>query len=179
MSATRFDELRAPDVAGTVDAWRVWRLVVEDGRHVLGSIIKPTLWPPGRALRAECLNARPPLDWLRRKERHLAPEERCECGVYAAGLDQIAQYVDEVSMRPAVAHVVGLVSLWGTVIECERGFRASSAYPARIYIPTDAPGKAGCEAEELVEHLGAYGVPVKLLDARCAEAPRVLSRQAA
>ena len=31
--------------------------------------------------------------------------------------------------------VLGRVSLWGDVVECAWGWRASFAYPAQIYVP--------------------------------------------
>ncbi len=35
----------------------------------------------------------------------------------------------------SLIRVMGKVSLWGTVIETEHGYRASHAYPLRLYIP--------------------------------------------
>ena len=69
--------------------------------------------------------------------------------------------------------VIGEVSLWGSVVECERGFRASHAYPKRIFIPTDADGRRG-RLDELAVSLCEYGVPVELLPVRHVEAGRML-----
>lgn len=168
----------APDVAGTIDAWRVWRIVARDGGYVLGSVIKPTLWVPRRPLVAECLRPRSPLARLRRRERHAAPEAPCECGVYGAGLEQLHQYLNENWMEPPVARVLGVVSLWGTVVECDRGFRASHAYPSRIFVPSDARCSHD-HADRVVDGLAAYGVPVELLGVNRSDALEVLARQAA
>ena len=173
------EALPAPDVAGTVDAWRAWRVLRRDGGYVLASVIKPTIWPHRQVLYAKCLHVRSPLNWLCRRQPHAAPEASCECGIYAAGLELVGDYLDEASMPPAVARVLGRVALWGTVVECERGYRAAFAYPTRIYVPADARGRNRRGTREAVEGLAAYGVPVELLGARCADAPHVLARQAA
>ena len=55
--------------------------------------------------------------------------------------------------------MIGTVSLWGDVVECERGWRAAFAYPSRIFVPLGVPGAA-----EQAEGLTDYGVPVELVD---------------
>lgn len=167
---------QAPDLAGTIEAWRIWRVVAKDGEYRLCSALKPTVWPHDVELQAECLHPEPAFRWLRRRERHGAPNPKCECGIYAAGLEQIGLYLTPAPAEPALARVLGRVSLWGTVIECERGFRASHAYPASIYVPLDACGRNGDGCEEVAESLEAYGVPVELLRTRAAAAPDVLAR---
>lgn len=57
--------------------------------------------------------------------------------------------------------VVGCVSLWGDILECERGWRASRAYPERLYVP--AFHRRGITSTKLAADLGAYGVPVAML----------------
>jgi hypothetical protein len=171
----------APDFAEPIEAWRVWRVVSVDGGHQLGSVIKQALWPPGEPLVARCLRSRTLPGWLRRKPRptHEAPDPSCECGVYAAELDRVGQYVLEaLTVRP-VACVIGRVSLWGTVIECERGFRASHAYPLRIYVPADAGGRRDGGQERVARDLSRYGVPVELLPTPSEDATRVLSQHRA
>jgi hypothetical protein len=65
-----------------------------------------------------------------------------------------------------VHRVIGTVSLWGRVVECTRGWRASRAYPKTIYVPaTCAPYWLRAErAEEVALGLTEYNVPVELLD---------------
>lgn len=63
------------------------------------------------------------------------------------------------------------------MFECERGFRASQAYPTRIFVPADTRGTREQGGEELVEGLSTYRVPVELLPARCADAPSLLERE--
>jgi hypothetical protein len=167
--------LAAPDFAEPFEAWRVWRVLWKDGRYSLGSVVKPTLWPVRRSLQADCLHFPSLVAWLRRRPRHDAPEQGCECGIYATELDQLGQYLIEVFAGPAAGRVLGRVSLWGTVVECERGFRASSAYPSQIFVPRDAGGHSGRSAADLAAGLEPYGVPVEVLRARCADAPRALA----
>lgn len=172
----------APDFASPLEAWRAWRVVYRDGEYLLGSIVKPALWPWGESLRADCLHRRLPVPG-RRGQRHAAPDSTCECGIYAAGLTQIGQYLGDLSapfvkgMRPTVARVLGRVSLWGTVIECERGYRASHAYPLEIFVPVDGQLGERHGWDELAEGLAPYGVPLEPLAARCIDATTVLARR--
>jgi len=94
--------------------------------------------------------------------------------VYAAALERIGQYLAEAPCR-SVSRVLGRVSLWGTVVECERGFRAASAYPARISVPADAGRPWGVDWEEVALGLWDYGVPVEPLSAYSRNAGDVLA----
>lgn len=58
--------------------------------------------------------------------------------------------------------MIGHVSLWGTVVESERGWRASHAYPKQLYVPLAKRNRGA--ANEIEKHLRDYGVPVELLD---------------
>jgi len=173
--------IEAPDFAEPFEAWRVWRVVDGPDGFQLGSVIKPTLWPAGLPLVAECLRGPELFARLRRKRRTcgVPPGEECDCGIYAAWLPQIGQYLNDVATTAAraVARVLGQVSLWGTVVECERGFRASRAYPRRIYVPMDAVLRGGPHWDELVAGLQAYEVPVEPLSARCCDAIDALEQK--
>ena len=59
--------------------------------------------------------------------------------------------------------VVGRVLLWGDVHEHERGWRASLAYPERLYVFGASGGRDDSGAERLSTGLGRYGVPVEVL----------------
>jgi hypothetical protein len=168
----------APDFAEPFDSWRVWTVVRRDGEYSLRSVVQRTVWPAGTALEAECLRCRNVLFWLRRKRRHEAPDAGCECGIYGAGLDRVGQYVAEGAFH-GVARVLGRVALWGTVVECERGFRASHAYPTRIYVPADAGDPWRTSWEEVAVGLCRYGVPIELLAARANEATEQLTQHQA
>jgi hypothetical protein len=167
--------VKAPDFVEPLEAWRVWKVVRRDGVWNLGSVVQRTVWPAGEALVAECLaGGRLSLLLRRRKVRHDAPEVRCQCGVYAGSLDVVGRYADDTPFS-GVSHVLGRVALWGVVVECERGYRASYAYPTRIYVPADAgePWRIGWD--EVALGLCRYGVPVEPLAARAADATRFLA----
>lgn len=151
-----------PDYVEPLEAWRVWHVVAARGAARLRSVIKPTLWTPQEPLAAECLRQRL---FVRRRNRHPAPEEACDCGIYATSIERLDQYVNEALPPGAFARVVGRVALWGIVVECERGYRASHAYPVELYVPRD---------EELADQLAAsYGIDVQVVDGLARE--RLLS----
>jgi hypothetical protein len=104
-------------------------------------------------------------------DRHAAPIKGCFCGIYGAKeLEQVRQYVVASHSGYAAvgdyAHrVVGHVNLWGRVVECSQGFRASRAYPARLWLPTRRPDGKTFDVERAALGLLDYGVPTELLDA--------------
>jgi hypothetical protein len=161
------DEAHAPDLAEPLYGWRLWRVLEQaDGSAVLTSIVRNVEWPKRRELTAECFA----LNWswwpIRRTQRqqHRAPDSNCPCGIYAAAdVEHALRYLEVCNgltlTRPVVA--LGVVGLWGRVLECERGLRAPSAYPRRLYLL----GPQTPDAGRLAEALGGYGVPVHVLDA--------------
>ena len=165
----------APDLPGAVVAWRIWRLVDVADTCRLVSAFKWAVWQPGEALRASCLCKPSPLQRLRGKGRHDAPEAGCLCGIYGAEIGLLDSGLSGWRDHE-VGRVVGEVSLWGTVIECERGFRASYAYPRRIYVPSDGAHWAW---EKVAVDLAAYRVPVEPLPVACADTADELLRRVA
>jgi hypothetical protein len=114
---------------------------------------------------------------------HPAPGEGCQCGIYAAGdPTRLGPYLtghaaDARSSGRLLGRVAGRVLLWGTVVECEHGWRASYAYPERIYVHsgTDWP----LDADRLTGALASYGVPVERVACRTpGELVEALSRAA-
>lgn len=169
----------APDYCEPFVAWRVWRVVRTEGTYMLGSVIQPTLWRAGEPLGAECRRSRERVTRLFGKTWHEAPKDGCVCGIYAGRLEGLGTYLAEAACG-GVARVIGQVALWGTVIECERGFRASRAYPSRIFVPEDAGAAWRVSWDDVCLELARYGVPVELLASPASDAPRVLAdRQAA
>lgn len=162
----------APDFAEALSAWRLWRLVRKDGQWSLASVVQKTLWPAGEEVTADCLARRSLLDRIRKRPRHSAPEPGCCCGVYATDLERVCRYLADMSVWRA-SFALGRVALWGTVIECDRGYRASYAYPSAIYLPS--LGREGERAEECALDLVRYQVPVELLDGPPSEATRRLA----
>jgi len=105
--------------------WRIWRVAGER----LHAVVWGTPWPPRTRFAARCED-RPstfwPSQWQPRE--HTAPGAECECGVYAFKSRAEA----ELLAREKVDHDVialGRVSLWGRVLETERGYRGEFAYP--------------------------------------------------
>ena len=164
----------APDYVEPLEAWRVWRVVDRNGRLSIGSVVKPTLWPAGEPLVAECLSRRPFGWWTWRRSAHDSPETTCECGIYATALAQLGPYLGDPLPRDAVARVLGRVALWGAVVECERGLRGSRAYPLELYVPADADDHPRAAPREIARRLREYGVPVEVLPGRGRDAPRLL-----
>jgi hypothetical protein len=108
--------------------WRTWNLSDDaaEPRLLPAGSGGRDAWEPRRAVEARCA-ASPIL--TRTLHPHPAPDPSCTCGIYASrSLDDFER------PRPAWPPpcVVGTVSLWGTVIEHERGWRARFAYPARL-----------------------------------------------
>ena len=168
---TTVDPAVAPDLPAAVEVWRAWQVVRRNGTYLLSSVLNPIVWPRHEPLVAECLHPRPSARrFWRRSEQHDAPELRCMCGIYGAGLDRLGSYLVPAPFAPVTSRVLGRVSLWGTVIECEYGYRASRAYPLSIYVPVDAVRDED-QLEVLVRALREYGVPVELLAAPSKDAP--------
>jgi hypothetical protein len=161
------DSCRAPDFAEPIRAWRVWWVLLQGRKLRLRSLFFPLLWEPGRRVEAECLHRRLLRPWRRRP--HEAPHERCECGIYAAAaLGTAADYLRFAQPAPpeAIRYAVGRVSLWGLVIECERGWRASYAYPAALHLPTRSVARRPrLTPRDVADGLAGYGVPVTVIDA--------------
>jgi hypothetical protein len=160
------EALAAPDFIEPVVGWRAWLVSEVEGRPLLDGVVFHCAWEPGRPLVAECLHFRPRLfrPWRVREPDHGAPGLDCRCGIYAAAdAGEAIRYaragwLPDPVRRPALHRVIGRVSLWGRVVECEHGWRASHAYPERLLVPARAaPG------ERVAEALEVYGVPVELV----------------
>ncbi len=167
----------APDYVEPTLGWRVWDVAELDGRLRLRSPAFGTVWLPRREVIALCRRSFPSLAAAGLGD-HRAPHERCCCGIYAAGrAGQAASYLTRLfARRPGTLHrVIGRVSLWGLVVECERGWRAARAYPASIYVPSAGKRRLPSPVrlprplvptEEIALALADYRVPVELIDCR-------------
>ncbi len=128
--------------------WRCWHVLPHEG--LLRPIFKRGLvWKPRQVLEALCP-----------EEPHEVPAVGCRCGIWTVChpllLDEIgwtAAPPPGTARLPGIL-VVGEVSLWGNILQHERGWRASCAYPRHLYVFTDDP----MIAETLRER---YGVPVE------------------
>jgi hypothetical protein len=158
----------APDYIEPVVGWRSWLVVREGEDFRLSSVLYEALWTPHKELIARCLHRRLTIPWRKRIE-HAPPADECACGIYAAREPEEAlSYIDGRGWAEAMSvhRVIGRVSLWGHVVECRRGWRASRAYPKAIYVPpTRAPFWLGVEdVDAIALALTDYGVPVELVD---------------
>ncbi|MGD9696224.1 MAG: hypothetical protein AB7V42_11260 [Thermoleophilia bacterium] len=150
----------APDLAEPILGWRAWLVTREFNGWRLRSPYRGTAWPAGEALVARC---RQPLALLRprgRLERHSAPSEGCVCGIYAAREPEAALRHLEATLTslPRWPAVLGLVALWGKVIESELGWRAERGYPLTLF---SAPGWKPIDIERGAAALEQYDVPLK------------------
>jgi len=149
---------RAPDYAEPVRAWRLWEVGNVDAAPRLRSLYRICFWPVGEPFEARCEAHR---FRLRRRARHEAPTATCTCGVYAVPFELIRKLALHDRLPQGRSLVIGAVSLWGDVLECESGWRAALAYPHRLFIPLTC-----ADVEEKAAGLMDYGVPVELLDTR-------------
>jgi hypothetical protein len=159
----------APDYIEPIVGWRTWLVVPEGEGFRLRSVIYDALWPARNELVARCLHRALPWPW-RKRPQHAPPARGCGCGIYAASEPaEAASYLEGHAAADALSvhRVIGTVSLWGRIVECSRGWRASCAYPKTIYVPaTHLPYWLRAErADEIALALTDYDVPVQLLDA--------------
>jgi len=147
----------APDYAEPLRGWRLWEVADVDGAPRLRSLYRMSFWPVGAPFEARCEAQRLRLS---RRPRHAAPSETCTCGIYGAPFELVRRKLAlDDGLPPSSLFVIGTVSLWGEVLECERGWRAALAYPSRLFVPLGSPGAA-----ERAVGLEDYGVPVELLE---------------
>lgn len=153
-SATGLAE--APDYVAPLHAYRLWAVEEVAGSARLRSLYWPCIWPVGAPFAAQC-HSRSLRLW--RKAPHETPVTKCTCGIYAVPAAVIPRLARDGAMPPDRSFVIGAVSLWGSVVECERGWRAAFAYPDSLFVPWRCSS-----AEKTAVDLEAYGVPVELLE---------------
>jgi hypothetical protein len=155
--------------------------VVELGGALhLSSPVYETVWFPRQETLARCRDRSEARTW----RPHAAPAEDCRCGLYAARSPaQAAALLAErrwARAGHALQAALGRVSLWGSVIECEQGWRGERAYPAALYLPALAPEASSrrlgrllprrwdafLPAPDVARGLSAYGVAVELIACR-------------
>lgn len=152
----------SPDYAGPLTGWRVWLVTRKtDEPHRLASVVTQCVWPAGGKLIAHCM----PCSVV--SDSHPAPERACRCGIYAArGVEALRGYLGHPHGCGMYPRAIGLVALWGNVIEHEFGWRAQFAYPLKLWLPGLDPLERplpGWSAMAL--DLADYGVPIEPIDA--------------
>lgn len=139
--------------------WRAWRIIDyrrrgTDDEPRLASLTGRETWQPRRRTEATCLPEK-----SRRfgfgygvgpQVVHEPPWPSCNCGIWAVR-DRDA--VEDLLARERDLGVVcfGPVSLWGRVLEFERGYRAQYAYPKVLFF-YGGDGRLARQVQEL------YGV---------------------
>jgi hypothetical protein len=126
-----------PDLPHPVLGWRTWRV----GRRArqrtdLVAPLAGVTWPSRQPMVASCGSA------------HTPPGDGCACGLYAVAEPGALQW------GISDHEVLGVVALWGQIVEGGRGWRASHAYPRFVLT---GPAIAG---EQRAAISRRYGVPV-------------------
>jgi hypothetical protein len=156
-----------PDYVEPRVGWRVWSVVEHDGELRLASLVYHLVWQPRAEAHARCRRSLAALP-LGRMPLHGSPAVDCCCGIYALESAELTvpylRFRSSESVRP-VHRVLGQVSLWGRIVECQDGWRAASGYPERLFVPASPRRRRSKAVEEVADSLGVYGVPVEILPA--------------
>lgn len=173
----------APDIIGTITAYRAWALNKVNGEWWLTGLgQKDQLWIPRRAMKAQCHksimitsfasytfsysttnwstttpSASNPLGVSTAiPEKPVEPEPHGETPKADCTCGFWGFKTMEEFANCAVSYnyvVCGIVDMWGKVIETEHGYRAEYCYPRELWI-----------MDSTYEELGAtYGVPVRVI----------------
>jgi hypothetical protein len=119
--------------------WRLWHVRLHGGEYRLESFTRHHVsWPARGRLEASCT-----------AHEEGAPATGHECGIYAFKTRELAEellrrYVGvrhcygrehEIPPPPRGRPIaLGSVSLWGRILERERGYRAQYAYPYELFL---------------------------------------------
>jgi hypothetical protein len=166
--------MQAPDYVEPHLGWRVWNVVEADGGLRLSSLVYREVWSTGHDLAARCRRTLAALPWGR-MPLHTPPSYECRCGIHAVASPALAaSYLggDGPGGDRVVHRVIGTVSLWGRIVEADRGWRAEYAYPASILVPSRGRDRLVAAVlwpyrpspSAIADELQAYGVPVDLIE---------------
>jgi hypothetical protein len=139
-----------PDYISPIISYRTWRWDVVGLRSLNGE-----LWQPGKALEAGCRVSEFAL--LRghasaAHSPHDAPQMNCTCGIYGSkSLEHLPKFGFE------RARIHRQVSLWGTVVEHQFGWRAQYAYPKSFFLLPDILPLTLTEIQSRLLSLISYG----------------------
>lgn len=145
-----------PDYISPVVGYRVWQWDNVGLKSLNGE-----KWLAGQPLTAVCKADRwSSVSGLSRAAHHPAelPYFKCTCGVYAA---KTTEHLRQCGYRRFGVH--GEVSLWGTVVEHERGWRAQFAYPKTLFLAADAIPFSLSEINARLRTLTEFGTDIFLL----------------
>ena len=131
-------------VVGPLQAYRCWHVNWNGNQPVLRSVYNATIWPADAPLRATCVKGPGSFAaWVRgllsrtaKASAHPAPAWGCQCGVYGLSrlkgdeLEEVPRVPGRDQDRGAVA--LGVVLLWGRVIQHTDGYRAEYARALKL-----------------------------------------------
>ena len=103
--------------------YRRWRVRVIRGKLTLLSILHTYDWPMQKPLIAECKCSH--INYV-----HLGPDINTltsDCGIYAYKSYELMS--EDIPQHDGI---FGRVALWGRVVEAEKGYKATKAYPLQI-----------------------------------------------
>jgi hypothetical protein len=114
--------------------WRAWVVRETWAGLRLGSVLHDLVWPVAAPVVAECRREEDP--FAEPLAPHPVPAAVCNCGFHAARdpVDALS-YTRGREEAGTVCRILGEVRLWGHVLATEGGWRASHAYPVRLYVP--------------------------------------------
>jgi hypothetical protein len=137
------------ELSRPVAGWRAWVVSETSDGLRLGSVLHDLVWPHGRAALAQCRRDDDP--FAEPIGAHPVPGAECNCGFHAARdpVDALS-YARGRDDPGTICRILGEVLLWGHVLETEGGWRASHAYPGRLYVPDG----------DIAAELAGYSVPV-------------------
>ena len=123
--------------SGAVTGWRAWVVTESDSGLRIASVLHDLVWPVDGPVVAECRRHEDP--FAEPLPPHPVPGTACGCGFHAARdpVDALS-YARGRNEPGTVCRILGEVTLWGHVVETEAGWRASHAYPLRLYVPDAA-----------------------------------------
>jgi hypothetical protein len=147
-----------------VTGWRAWTVVETPAGLRLGSVLHDLVWPVDAPVIAECRLHEDP--FALPAGPHPVPGPQCNCGFHAArdAADALS-YAQGRDEPGTVCRILGEVTLWGHVLETEGGWRASHAYPVRLYVPD----------LDVAEALAVYGAVVSSAACGSHSSPRCMA----
>lgn len=107
------------NLAEALTGWKAWILV---GDFLSSPVFTENRLRPGEPMVASCGDG----------YRHLCPNARCGCGIYAA--DDYWNIVEFNEPNAVAAEVLG----WGRYVRAMHGWRAQFCYPAKLLINRDS-----------------------------------------
>jgi hypothetical protein len=142
-----------PDYISPIISYRVWRWDVAGLRSPNGE-----LWQTRKPLEAAC-RVSEFARWThgdRAAHRpHNAPHIKCSCGIYAS---KSLEHLRECGYERSGIH--GQVSLWGTVVEHQYGWRAQYAYPKSFFLLPEILPLTITEIQSRLLALISYGCDI-------------------